>query len=147
MDSNDIDIIMIAVLGLLVAAILIAAVITYPLFFVVVTLVYSAYLFNHFMPGAIQKFLGLDQAMIEKVLIIYFVFAAIFIFSSIKNEIEIAKCTTLDGETKIYKAEGFFEELMPVGTQCDYSVVSTKYFYDELLKQNSKNYDQKYKFC
>ena len=60
MDSNDIDIMMLGVLGLLIAAILIAAVITYPVFFVVVTLVYSVYLFNHFMPGVIQKFLGLD---------------------------------------------------------------------------------------
>ena len=79
--------------------------------------------------------------MIEKVLIIYFVFAAIFIFSSIKNEIEIATCKSLDGKTSVYKADGFFEELMPVGTQCDYSVVTTKYFYDELLKQNTRDND------
>lgn len=59
----------------------------------------------------------------------------------IKSEIEIATCTDLDGKTKVYKADGFFEELLPVGTQCDYTVVSTKYFYDELLKQKTRNKD------
>lgn len=60
MDREDLDILLIMILCLLCVSILVAAVITYPTFFLVLTAVYSAYLLNHFFPGFIRKYLGLE---------------------------------------------------------------------------------------
>jgi len=77
--------------------------------------------------------------MIEKVLIIYLVFAVIFIYTSLKSEMEIVICKDeVSKTTQYFKSSEFFEEQMPVSFQCDYATVSTKYFYDELIRKNKR---------